>query len=822
MKYWCIFIICIISLKQAKSQVIYHDLNPDVALPAGPPPPDFQYNLDINADGISDFQMSQVTAPAPYTDFYITMSPLNSNSRIMMHANTIDSLNFGDSISVNSPLVYSSGSIMSMVTVPPYTTSGCWVTIENHFVGVSFNTPSGTKYGWIRLLNKTTIADYAYNDTPGQPILAGEGLPNYVQFSKLSDNSNLNDGRDLRIKFFKVFEESKTAGYKVIVVPSARISTFAIDSAKRVLNSNSLLIPSMNKNIDTVFSSTSTDVYGNLITSLVPYKTFVLTLPDLVTTFDTLMSAVSNEIVLRNLNLPAQIVNITSTKVPGGDYTLKLVFNPPASEAGILNYRLFFIKESDSTAFNIDTVNMVPSLSYVTVPKTGTSQNLNFQSSSVSTHLGGVLKPFVKYKAVLMSLTDGVTTNSSALSNVSNSFTVYTQVQPVNEIIVTDEADNHDISDIKLFFKKVPNESEISGYRGLIIPETSLGSFNLDSANVSTNYIGFTKNGQDQSLQLPSSLKDVHGNMIQESQTYYVKVLTITDNHFSDANALSPGSKYFGFNTPDYFYAGCRDITKAVYHDIQDTGIYSYHLSGSGPVVSYTLDIDANGTADLKFECDDSGGLGSWTEYANVIPLNGTELNFKTLSSDFLIRNDSADMIYDDMNWKGSTGRLRLDNMHPSGNPSPNNFTYTIQGEWEYAMPKFIAVRLIGADTIYAWVRISLQRHPLYTSRSIGIMIYDYAYQKNSEQIGIKEAKEATDISLYPNPAADHALIQCEDFKSGLYKTELLNMAGQIVFSDKIVDDHYKLNTSQLAKGIYAVRVIKDNRNVKIMKLIVQ
>lgn len=822
MKYWCIFVLYVISLAEAKSQIIYHDLNPDIGFPTGSASLNFSYSLDIDGDGTSDYLIKQSQSSPTQMDYSISTYNGNKFIGVGLYGD-VDTLQYGDSISTNSNFnPYSLGFLAWKVYAPPYNSGGLWNNKENRFIGVCFNTPTGLKYGWIRLFNVIKIADYAYNSTANQPILAGEGLPYTASNIRITDIDNFNNGRDIKIQFYKPFNEPEVLEYKVVIVPSSNGGTFTIDSAKAVLNSNSFSVPVINKNIDTVMNAAAKDVYGNLIISQIAYKAFIVSLPNLITSFDTLMSEASNDLTLNRTNFKAGQLTVISTKVPAGSYNLNVDFNAAPSETGILNYRLFFIQEKDSISFTVDSANLVLPVNYITINKTGTAQNLNYQSNLVKTRKGDVLKPFEKYQTVLMSVADTVNTNVSSLCHPSNPFTVYTQVQSVSEIIVTDVADNHDLSDIKVFFKKVPDESNISGYRGLIIPETSLGSFNLDSANASTNYIGFTKNGQDQSLQLPSSLKDVNGNMVQESQTYYVKVLTITDNHFSDANALSSGSKYFGFNTPDYFYAGCRDLTKAVYHDIQDTGIYSYHLSGSGPVVSYTLDIDANGIADLKFECADVGGLGSWTEYANVVPLNGTEFNFKTLSSDFLIRNDSADMIYDDMNWNDSIGRLRLDDMHPSGNPSPNNFTYTIQGEWEYGMPKFIAVRLIGADTLYAWVRISLQRHPLSTNRSIGIMIYDYAYQKNSEQIGIKEAKEATDISLYPNPAADYALIQCEDFKSGLYKTELLNMAGQVVFSDKIVDDHYKLNTSQLAKGIYAVRVIKDDRSVKIMKLIVQ
>jgi len=793
------------------SQIIYHDLNPDVVFPVGSPPPNFSYNLDLDINGTSDLQISQSVAPfAPYTNFSIGVTPLNG--KFISIGNNVDTLNFGDSISVTSMFYNAWGALMFKNYSPPYSTSGYWNNIENHFIGISFNSPSGLKYGWIRIGHMMTILDYAYNNSPNQPILAGEGLPNYIHSNELFDNSNFGDGKDLRIKFYKVFEETKTAGYKIIVVPSSHLSTFNIDSAKQVLNSNSLFIPSMNKNIDTVLNSTSKDVYGNLIVSLKRYNAFVLTLPDLVTTFDTLMSEVSNEITLINPNLPAQITTIISTKIPGSYYNLNLIFNPPMTETGILNYRLFFINEIDSTKFNIDTANSVSSLNYIAIPKTGTAQSITFQSNLMRTHLGNTLNSFMKYKAVLMSVTDTLNTNTSVLSNVSNSFTVYTQVQPVTEIIMSDVADNHNISDINAYFTKVVNESNILGYRGLIVPQNSLATFNLDSANASLNYMTYNKNGQNQNAQLQASLNDIHGNAIQESQTYHFFVLTMNDNNFSDVNALSATSKYFEYTTPDCFEAGSQNITSVLYSIINDTieGIKNY------PSAHYYLDVDTNGVNDLDFVCNVVGGVPGANKVVTVTPLNQWQLNTVTPFSNFITAHDSADMIFNELNWNSTTDTIKYRSYYSGG---PYNYNI-IKGDWDYDLKKFMAIRLIGVDTLYAWVKLSVSEA---NNNSIRLIIDSYGLQNKNSDVGLRNNESNKfDLILYPNPASEYVHISFNKAEMIKYNMELMGIEGKVILSKSITNNDYTLGTSDLAKGIYCLRFINEDGASKVFKLVIQ
>ncbi|MBK6984093.1 MAG: hypothetical protein IPH32_04720 [Bacteroidetes bacterium] len=356
--------------------------------------------------------------------------------------------------------------------------------------------------------NVNTITSYGYNSISNQPILAGEGVINVAENVLSIDNGNDGDGRDLRIKFNKALFENQLNEYRILVIPTANIANFTIDSAKRVPLVNSFSIFPLNKNIDTTLNQFSKDVYGNLIKSLVSYKAFVVSYPNLTNSADTLMSFVSNAITLTHPNSAISQPTVLSTFTSANNYNINVNFTPPASETGILHYRLYFLEYTDSVRFNLDTANNVAILNYQVVIPTGLVQSLNYSSSSILTSKGQPLGPLKKYKIKLMAYTDSINTNFSTISQASNSFTVFTQVGSVNNIIVEDIADSHAISDIKISFNKAVNESNISEYRAIVVPKANSNSFNLDSANLSLSYAAIFPNGQNQTLVLPSNLMD--------------------------------------------------------------------------------------------------------------------------------------------------------------------------------------------------------------------------------------------------------------------------------------------------------------------------
>jgi len=69
-------------------------------------------------------------------------------------------------------------------------------------------------------------------------------------------------------------------------------------------------------------------------------------------------------------------------------------------------------------------------------------------------------------------------------------------------------------------------------------------------------------------------------------------------------------------------------------------------------------------------------------------------------------------------------------------------------------------------------------------------------------QVGVDELSAQNSLSVYPNPASDHVIIQTEE-KDG-YNVRIINSAGQVVQHNEIQGkDIFRLDISGLASGLY-------------------
>lgn len=163
-----------------QAQIIYTDIEPDfISEKVG----DF-YSLDLNNDGIVDFNLKSITTswaiwvepalntnginafaavPGPFESYII---PLDYNRVISAY----DGSYFYDS--------YGGYLVMEFCDNLPIYCTYSWREKTDKYLGLRFLINGQTHYGWARLDVKSatqwTIKDYAYNATPNQPILAGQ------------------------------------------------------------------------------------------------------------------------------------------------------------------------------------------------------------------------------------------------------------------------------------------------------------------------------------------------------------------------------------------------------------------------------------------------------------------------------------------------------------------------------------------------------------------------------------------------------------------------------------------------------------------------
>ncbi|HPR33217.1 MAG TPA: hypothetical protein PLK12_14050, partial [Prolixibacteraceae bacterium] len=179
------------------AQIIYTDPEPDLYLPT-PDRKDKLYPIDIDKDANVDFAFS-------YDDIalsgYINIIPYNQTEFIGLEID--DYIASPDTLSYYDPIDESRNWMNRtdlLVTIVEHDVT-IWGDSNHKFMGLRIKNDSGYRYGWIRMKDQCTLADYALNSQYNSRIFAGEGISPRVENLKISDIDDFKNGRDLSIEF---------------------------------------------------------------------------------------------------------------------------------------------------------------------------------------------------------------------------------------------------------------------------------------------------------------------------------------------------------------------------------------------------------------------------------------------------------------------------------------------------------------------------------------------------------------------------------------------------------------------------------------------
>jgi len=74
--------------------------------------------------------------------------------------------------------------------------------------------------------------------------------------------------------------------------------------------------------------------------------------------------------------------------------------------------------------------------------------------------------------------------------------------------------------------------------------------------------------------------------------------------------------------------------------------------------------------------------------------------------------------------------------------------------------------------------------------------------------------------SVYPNPTAEQVTLSVKDLNVSTMKYTLCDVQGKLITGDKLSGSETAISMITLNKGIYFVRVLDNNREIKVFKII--
>ena len=115
-------------------------------------------------------------------------------------------------------------------------------------------------------------------------------------------------------------------------------------------------------------------------------------------------------------------------------------------------------------------------------------------------------------------------------------------LESVKNIIVTDQGDAGNGSDMRVAFSRVQDEGTVREYRIFVVPEAGAASFDLSVASGISTYLRVNKTGSDLSVALLPGTRTTNGSLITIGVAYRVFVMTISNDPSGFANVLSEPS----------------------------------------------------------------------------------------------------------------------------------------------------------------------------------------------------------------------------------------------------------------------------------------
>ncbi|MBP2001513.1 hypothetical protein J2Z69_002558 [Paenibacillus shirakamiensis] len=482
-------------------------------------------------------------------------------------------------------------------------------------------------------------------------VVLSSGFVTPPVITSVTDVSDYNDGRDVRVNFNKVSDESRISEYRVYAVRTSNADSFNLSTASNLSSTYYTTVSKTGYSLSPTLNASSRDTSGSLLTSGVSYRFFVLAVGNGSYYGTNVLSGGSSAFTLYNNINVGYATNVNAWDIADNNdgRDMQVSFNRASDESNISHYRIFVVRDGYADSFNLTAANNFSDYYYTYVSKTG--YNITRQLASTTRDVNGnLLQNNVSYRVFVLSVGTGSYAGTNALSSYSPIVTLYNNngVKAVTGLTGSDVADNGNGLDLRVSFTKASDESSISSYRLFVVKSEKAGYFSRSIAEnlTSSSYYTVNKTGYNFNDVLSSSARDSDGELIKNDQNYNLFVLSVGKDNYYGTNILSTASSTVKLITSSTAQAAM--ITSVT--DVADSGNGS-DLSVSFNKPSSAANIDHYRIIVVKSEkiVSASQAAALADDRVTFVSKEGNSSN-RTLSSD--AKDSDGDVIREGQSYK--------------------------------------------------------------------------------------------------------------------------------------------------------------------------
>lgn len=614
-----------LSITDANSQVIYHDIDPDMVLNEVFPGGDASYYLDFNDDGITDIQINghldfeaYVVGELITFSYAIFTASIIQNYQVIKNPSYPSSYgadNLASGFSINSSDLWNDQDTIKLIYFNQYYGSmpyDNWLS-ENQYLGVKFKIGAETHFGWVRLsisnynndngIPEITIQDYAYESTPVTPITIENPTAASAENLVITDETDLENAGDFKIKFNQAEDETTISAYRVFLYkyiwydPPPSVELLESLPAERYLE----IAPSGLFTYESNFPASMTDINGDLISIGYPYyyAAIILSVADGVIATQNNISVRSNLIISELTEVPGPIsltIDFTDDNCNISDFTVS--FHKANDESHISEYRVFILNDDHNS------VSVVDPVFYQSVYPDGSDEYFVDIDAGKLIYEDTLPILFQNYYTEIMTIGDSIYTTIANFNSTRYDETYYGGTEGIEVEYYCPHYDHTPVitfvdttktsADIRLQFSGPEKTSNLKEYRVFIIPEEDVSGFTISDAESVplSNYFKITGANNFIDINLPPELSDINGNSLMIDKRYSI-IIGLVDKSAHAKISISNPSEIFSFlsdegNLPLPYTYIFEDILYVISDNPNAFTLNIYNMAGE-VVLSYEI-----------------------------------------------------------------------------------------------------------------------------------------------------------------------------------------------------------------------------------------
>ncbi len=546
-------------------QVIYVDVDPDIALDVEFDEGTDNEYFDVNGDGVNDFEVELAYSSGCFScSWYISadIRGLFSN-RIETGQIPVYSYCSGDSFYMEVAELHGLGDIIDLngtfgagdQTIFWDDLGDCGLGMVgddafiSKFIGFKLMIDGEAHYGWMRLSlagnYHLRIHDYAYSVEPDSGITTEYFYTPGIDWEEVTDVGDEISGADIYFRFYYSNDETPISEYRVICVKESMAATFTLAEALALPADQYLsVMPVGSMFYDGHLDGEVYDTDGDLITNHVPYKLFVLSLNDL----GNVLSEASPSIYLDSYLEPPDNLTINDIGDTFSASDIKVKIYPSETENLIQEYRVIFLK-SPSIDFTLSDALLVPAENYSTFVPTGSNIEC-IPTADQRDANGEIIETCTEYRAAVVSMPNAF--GNAPLLDFTPYLTLDEATTLASSLLLSDIGNNANSTDLQLQFEIADHPETVNAYHIMIVPDYMIDSFDKEMAQSMTpdKYVIFnTDTSGVFSTNFPAGFRDINDIPIAEDQLYYAFILSIS-SELGKQNELSSPSNGVLLYTP--------------------------------------------------------------------------------------------------------------------------------------------------------------------------------------------------------------------------------------------------------------------------------